>query len=200
MITIKYMNNIKNFFKEFEYSINKINYLKIYKLARLISQIRKKNGRVFFLGVGGSAANASHAVNDFRKLCNVECYSPTDNTSELTARINDDGWDSSFKNWLITSKLNSKDAIFILSVGGGNVKKKISLNLVEAVKLAKKKKSKILGIVGKKDGYAYINGDVMVNVDVKSFDYLTPISESMQSVVWHCLVSNPMLKKNPTKW
>ena len=134
------MKNIELYFKNFNYSLSKLNLLKINLLVKNLVNIRNKKGRIFFLGVGGSAGNASHAVNDFRKLCNIECYSPTDNISELTARINDDGWNTSFKNWLITSNLNSKDAIFIFSVGGGNIKKKISINLVESVKLAKKKK------------------------------------------------------------
>ena len=150
--------------------------------------------------MGGSAGNATHAVNDFRKICNVECYTPTDNVSELTARINDEGWDTSFKNWLITSNLNSKDAIFIFSVGGGNLKKKVSINLIEAIKLAKKRKSKVLGVVGKKNGYAYKYGDAVLNIEIDNLSYITPISEAMQAVVWHCLVSQPILQKNKTKW
>lgn len=138
------MRNIELYFKNFKYSLSKLNLSKINLLAKNLANIRNKKGRIFFLGVGGSAGNASHAVNDFRKLCNIECYSPTDNTSELTARINDDGWNTSFKNWLITSNLNSKDAIFIFSVGGGDIKKKISINLVESVKLAKKKEPRYL--------------------------------------------------------
>ena len=194
------MKKIKNFFSEFNYSLNSLNLDKINKIAKMLNQIRRNKGRIFFLGVGGSAGNATHAVNDFRKLCNIECYAPTDNVSELTARINDEGWDSSFKNWLITSNLNSKDAIFILSVGGGNLKKKVSVNLIEAIKLAKKKNSKILGIVGKKNGYTYKNGHAVINVEVKNQKYMTPISEAMQAVIWHCLVSQPLLQKNKTKW
>ncbi len=194
------MKKIKNFFTEFNYSLNSLNLDKIDKIAKMLNQIRKNKGRVFFLGVGGSAGNATHAVNDFRKLCNIECYAPTDNVSELTARINDEGWDSSFKNWLITSNFNNKDGIFILSVGGGNLKKKVSVNLIEAIKLAKKKNSKILGIVGKKDGYTYKNGHAVINVEVKNKKYMTPISEAMQAVIWHCLVSQPILQKNKTKW
>ena len=118
----------------------------------------------------------------------------------MTARINDDGWNTSFKNWLITSNLNSKDAIFIFSVGGGDIKKKISINLVESVKLAKKKRAKVFGLVGKKNGYTYLNGDVVISIDLIDKQYLTPISESMQAVIWHCLVSHPLLKINKTKW
>ncbi len=194
------MKKIKNFFSEFNYSLNSLNLDKINKIAKMLNEIRRNKGRIFFLGVGGSAGNATHAVNDFRKLCNIECYAPTDNVSELTARINDEGWDSSFKNWLITSNLNNKDGIFILSVGGGNLKKKVSVNLIEAIKLAKKKNSKILGIVGKKNGYTYKNGHAVINVDVKNQKYMTPISEAMQAVIWHCLVSQPLLQKNKTKW
>ena len=194
------MKNIELYFKNFNYSLSKLNLLKINLLVKNLVNIRNKKGRIFFLGVGGSAGNASHAVNDFRKLCNIECYSPTDNISELTARINDDGWNTSFKNWLITSNLNSKDAIFIFSVGGGNIKKKISINLVESVKLAKKKKAKVFGLVGKKNGYTYLNGDVVISIDLIDKQYLTPISESMQAVIWHCLVSHPLLKINKTKW
>jgi D-sedoheptulose 7-phosphate isomerase len=194
------MKNIKNYFTNFADSLISIDYFKIEKISKILNQVRRKKGRIFFLGVGGSAGNATHAVNDFRKICNIECYTPTDNVSELTARINDEGWDTSFKNWLITSNLNSKDAIFIFSVGGGNLKKKISVNLIESIKLAKKTKSKILGIVGKKDGYAYQNGDAVLSINVKESKYLTPISEAMQAVVWHCLVSQPILQKNKTKW
>ena len=194
------MKNIELYFKNFNYSLSKLNLLKINLLVKNLVNIRNKKGRIFFLGVGGSAGNASHAVNDFRKLCNIECYSPTDNISELTARINDDGWNTSFKNWLITSNLNSKDAIFIFSVGGGNIKKKISINLVESVKLAKKKKAKVFGLVGKKNGYTYLNGDVVISIDLIDKQYLTPVSESMQTVIWHCLVSHPLLKINKTKW
>ena len=178
----------------------KINLSSLEKLCIALSKIRKKRGRIFFLGVGGSAGNASHAVNDFRKLCNLECYSATDNVSELTARINDEGWDSSFSNWLRISNLNSKDAIFIFSVGGGNVKKKISMNIVEAIKFAKQKKSKIFGIVGKKDGFTYNNADIVIHVPNSVANLITPISESYQAIIWHCLVSHPILQQNKTKW
>ena len=174
--------------------------IKLTKLQKFWIKKEKIKVEFFFLGVGGSAGNATHAVNDFRKLCNIECYAPTDNVSELTARINDEGWDSSFKNWLITSKLNNKDGIFIFSVGGGNLKKKVSVNLIEAIKLAKKKNSKVLGIVGKKNGYTYKNGHAVINIEVKNQKYTTPISEAMQAVIWHCLVSQPILQKNKTKW
>lgn len=192
--------HINNFFSGTELISKLINKKKIKKLAEEIFKVKKKQGRLFFLGVGGSAGNCSHAVNDFRKICNIESYCPTDNVSELTARINDEGWDSSFKNWLITSKLSSKDAIFIFSVGGGNIKKKVSVNLIEAIKLCKKRKGKVLGIVGKKDGYTFKHGDAVLSIEINQPNLVTPISEAMQAVVWHCLVSQPILQKNKTKW
>ena len=194
------MKYSKFFLDEIINVAKKIDLAKLEELCVTLSKIRKKKGRVFFLGVGGSAGNASHAVNDFRKLCNLECYSATDNVSELTARINDEGWDSSFSNWLKISNLNSKDAIFIFSVGGGNIKKKISINLVEAIKFAKRKNSKILGIVGKKDGYTYNNADIAIHIPNSVTNLVTPISESYQAIIWHCLVSHPTLQQNKTKW
>ena len=194
------MKYSKFFLDEIINVAKKIDLAKLEELCVTLSKIRKKKGRVFFLGVGGSAGNASHAVNDFRKLCNLECYSATDNVSELTARINDEGWDSSFSNWLKISNLNSKDAIFIFSVGGGNIKKKISINLVEAIKFAKRKNSKILGIVGKKDGYTYNNADIAIHIPNSVANLVTPISESYQAIIWHCLVSHPILQQNKTKW
>jgi len=194
------MKYSKFFLNEIINVAKKIDLEKLERLCAALSLIRKKRGRVFFLGVGGSAGNASHAVNDFRKLCNLECYSATDNVSELTARINDEGWDSSFSNWLRISNLNSKDAIFILSVGGGNIKKKISMNIVKAIKFAKQKKSKILGIVGKKDGYTYNNADIAIHIPNSVENLVTPISESYQAIIWHCLVSHPTLQQNKTKW
>ena len=139
-------------------------------------------------------------MNDFRKLCNIECYSITDNVSELTARINDDGWNSSFSNWLKVSRLTSKDAIFVFSVGGGNIKKKVSVNLIEAAIFAKKQKCKIFGIVGKKDGYIAKNADEAVIIPEINKSLVTPYSEAFQAVVWHALVSHPILQSNKTKW
>jgi D-sedoheptulose 7-phosphate isomerase len=178
----------------------KIDKKKVLCLAEQIKSIKDKFGRIFFLGVGGSAGNTSHAVNDFRKICNIECYSITDNVSELTARINDDGWNSSFSSWLKVSRLNSKDGIFVFSVGGGNIKKKVSVNLIEAAIFAKKKKCKIFGIVGKKDGYIAKNADEVVVIPEINKSMVTPYSEAFQSVVWHALVSHPILQSNKTKW
>ena len=150
--------------------------------------------------MGGSAGNASHAVNDFRKIIGIEAYAPTDNVSELTARTNDEGWSEVFIDWLKISKLGSKDIIFIFSVGGGNIKNNISVNLIKAIKLAKKRKSVVLSIVGKPNGYAAKNSDVSVVVPVKNQNLLTPFSEAYQAVIWHLLVSHPDLKKTETKW
>ena len=191
---------IENYFQGVSKISSLINKLDIESIAQSLVNIRKKNGRVFFLGVGGSAANCSHAVNDFRKLCNIECYSPADNISEYTARANDEGLDSTFVGWLKVSNLNKKDALFILSVGGGNEKRKVSMNIVEAIKFAKTTKSKTLSIIGKKDGYAYKHSDEKIlipNIDNK---LITPYSEAFQAVIWHCIVSHPKLMTNKTKW
>ncbi len=172
----------------------------IEKMADILASVRSSNGRVFFLGVGGSAGNASHAVNDFRKIVGIECYAPTDNVSELTARTNDDGWESVFAEWLKISKLNSADAIFIFSVGGGNLEKNISPNLVRALQLAKSVNAKILGIVGRDGGYTATVADAVVIVPVVNNDTITPHSEAFQAVIWHLLVSHPKLKASQTKW
>tara|TARA_B110001452_G_C15234899_1_gene427568 strand:+ start:837 stop:1427 length:591 start_codon:yes stop_codon:yes gene_type:complete len=192
--------HIHNFFNEVKSIAEKIDKDEIQKLAQNINDVRKKKGRLFFLGVGGSAGNCSHAVNDFRKLCNIESYSPTDNVSELTARINDEGWDSSFSEWLKVSNLKKNDALFIMSVGGGNLKKKVSVNLVNAIKYAKIKKSKVFGIVGKNNGYTRSHANVSVLVPNVNDKLITPHSEAFQSVVWHCLVSHPLLQTRKTKW
>jgi len=192
------------FNKYFLNSISKIcglfDFVQIENLVDDISRIKKNKGRIFFLGVGGSAGNTSHAVNDFRKLCEIECYSPTDNVSELTARTNDEGWKTIFVEWLKISNLNKKDAIFIFSVGGGNKEKKISENLIYAIDYAKHKKAKIFSFVGKKDGYAYKKSDISVLIPIIDPKMITPFSESFQTVLWHLLVSHPKLKKKPTKW
>lgn len=172
----------------------------IEKMADVIVEVRTNGGRLFFLGVGGSAGNASHCVNDFRKIVGIESYAPTDNVSELTARTNDEGWDTIFAEWLKLSKLNSKDAIFILSVGGGNIEKNVSPNLVKALMLAKEVNAKILGIVGRDGGYTAKVADVAVIIPVVNNDAITPHSEAFQAVVWHLLVSHPKLKAKQTKW
>ena len=173
---------------------------KIEKIVDLLLEIRKNNGRLFVLGVGGSAANCSHAVNDFRKIVGIESYAPTDNVSELTARTNDEGWHTIFSEWLKISKLNTKDALFIFSVGGGNLEKNISPNLVEAIKLAKTVGAKVTGVVGRDGGYTAQAADACVIIPTVNTETITPHSEAFQAVVWHLLVSHPKLKVNQTKW
>jgi D-sedoheptulose 7-phosphate isomerase len=180
--------------------IKKMDVNAIEKMANLLANVKTEGGRIFFLGVGGSAGNCSHAVNDFRKIVGIECYAPTDNVSELTARTNDDGWASVFVEWLKISKLRTNDALFILSVGGGNLAKNISPNLVEAIKLAKSVGAKVTGIVGRDGGYTAQASDVCVIVPTVNPDTITPHAEAFQAVVWHLLVSHPKLKANQTKW
>jgi D-sedoheptulose 7-phosphate isomerase len=180
--------------------IEKIDLAPIEKMADLLAQVKSDSGRIFFLGVGGSAGNCSHAVNDFRKIVGIECYAPTDNVSELTARTNDDGWASIFVEWLKISKLLAKDAIFIFSVGGGNLEKNISPNLVTALQYAKSVGAKVMGVVGRDGGYTAQVADACVIVPTVNPDNVTPHSEAFQAVVWHLLVSHPKLKANQTKW
>tara|TARA_B110000027_G_C16117421_1_gene300917 strand:+ start:3146 stop:3754 length:609 start_codon:yes stop_codon:yes gene_type:complete len=191
---------IKNFLDESLQISSNLNIKKIALFINAIKRVKKNKGRIFFLGVGGSAGNASHAVNDFRKIVGIEAYAPTDNVSELTARTNDEGWEKIFSEWLITSRLNNKDMIFIFSVGGGDVKKNISVNLIKAIQLAKKRKSKVLSIVGKADGYAAKNSDLSIIIPVRDKTLLTPCSEAYQAVIWHLIVSHPKLKEKETKW
>lgn len=169
-------------------------------LANEILNLREREGRLFILGVGGSAGNASHAVNDFRKLCHVETYAPTDNVSELTARTNDEGWETIFSEWLIGSRMNEKDGILVFSVGGGDAERNISANIVKAVDLAKERGAKVMGIVGRKEGHTAKNGDAVIVIPTVDAEMVTPLSESYQAVLWHCLVSHPALKAMPTKW
>jgi D-sedoheptulose 7-phosphate isomerase len=162
--------------------------------------LRERDGRLFILGVGGSAGNCGHAVNDFRKLCGIEAYAPTDNVSELTARTNDEGWPTVFAEWLKVSRAKSKDAILIFSVGGGNLERNVSPNLVAAIKEAKARGLKVFGIVGRDGGYTKQAGDVVVVIPTVEEPRITPHQEAFQAVVWHCLVSHPKLQKNATKW
>lgn len=188
------------YFNEVVDIANAIDKNKIDKLAKAVADVGAHAGRVFVLGVGGSAGNASHMVNDLRKLCGIESYSPTDNVSELTARTNDEGFDTIFTEYLKVSNFSSRDALFVLSVGGGNKEKNVSVGLVKAIDLAKEYGAKVFGIVGKADGYTAKNGDIVVVVPHLVPDRVTPHSEAFQGVVWHCLVSNPALQKNKTKW
>ena len=193
-------NFCENYFKKINEVIEKLDKKDLERLVLNLVNVKKNKGRIFFLGVGGSAGNCSHAVNDFRKLCKIESYSPVDNVSELTARINDEGWDNSFKDWLLASNLNKKDVLFIFSVGGGNKEKNVSTNLIKAIDLGKVKKSKILGIVGKTNGYLAKKGDCVIKIPFVNKKFLTPFSESLQTVVWHYLVSHPKLQVKKTKW
>ena len=170
------------------------------KIVDLLADVKSNNGRLFVLGVGGSAANAGHAVNDFRKLAGIETYAPTDNVAELTARTNDEGWKTVFSGWLKVSKLNANDCLLILSVGGGNKEQNVSPNLIEAIDLAKSVGARITGIVGRDGGYTAKNADVCLVVPTVNAATVTPHSESFQTVIWHLLVSHPKLKSNPTKW
>src|SRR5215467_9436931 len=162
--------------------------------------LRARKGRLFLIGVGGSAGNCSHAVNDFRKLCGIEAYSPIDNVSELTARTNDEGWDTVFAAWLEISRLDAKDAILVYSVGGGDAERNISANLVKAIELAKARSAKVFGIVGRDSGHTARHGDVVVVVPQVDPNWVTPLSEAFQAVVWHCLVSHPAVQVRQTKW
>jgi D-sedoheptulose 7-phosphate isomerase len=172
----------------------------IEKTAALLAATRQRGGRLFFLGVGGSAANASHAVNDFRKIAGIEAYAPTDNVSEVTARTNDEGWESVFAGWLKTSHLSKNDTIMVFSVGGGSVEKNTSVNLVRAVQYAKQVGASVCGIVGRDGGFTATVADAVVLVPTVNADHITPHAEAFQAVVWHLLVSHPSLKAQQTHW
>lgn len=190
---IKHLDEAITIIKQFD--VNAIE-----AVADLLVEVRRNESRVFFLGVGGSAGNCSHAVNDFRKIVGIECYAPTDNVSELTARTNDEGWSTVFSEWLKVSRLKSSDLIFVFSVGGGNLEKNISPNLVEAIKYAKTVGAKIAGIIGRDGGYTAQAADACVIIPTVNPDTITPHSEAFQAVIWHLLVSHPKLKANQTKW
>ena len=172
----------------------------IERMVHLLADLRARGGRLFFLGVGGSAANCSHAVNDFRKLAGIEAYAPTDNVSELTARTNDEGWASVFVEWLKTSRLQAQDMLFVFSVGGGNLEKNVSPNLVRAMQYARQVGAQIVGVVGRDGGYTAQVADACVIVPTVNPEAVTPHTEAFQAVVWHLLVSHPALKAAPTKW
>ncbi len=170
------------------------------RMAKTLADVREVGGRVFFLGVGGSAANASHAVNDFRKIAGMECYAPSDQVAELTARINDEGWDNCYAEWLRGSRICERDAVFVLSVGGGNLEKRVSVNLVESLKLALRVRARVLGVVGRDGGYTAQAANACVVVPTVSAALVTPHAEEFQGVVLHLLVSHPLLKRVETKW
>ena len=180
-------------------TIRKIDHKKIENIVNILVKVRKK-GRLFIIGVGGSAGNASHAVNDFRKLCKIDAYTPVDNVSEVTARTNDEGWETVFLEWLKVSKINKDDVLMIFSVGGGDKLKNISVNLINAINYAKKKRVKIISILGSNKGYAFRNSFVSISNQPDDNKLITPISEALQALVWHLLVSHPKLQVNDTKW
>ena len=173
---------------------------KINKVINRLVKLRKENGRIFFIGVGGSASNCSHAVNDFRKIAQIDSYTPVDNVAELTARTNDEGWDTVFSAWLERSRVNKKDLLFVLSVGGGNIKKNVSVNLIHAINYAIKKKCDVAGIIGRDGGYVHKKSNLCILVPTQSNDTITPLAESWQSVVWHLIVSDPRIIKYSNKW
>lgn len=194
------MNEINRFIEDSSKILEILEKKTILKAIKIIKSCRDRKGRIFFTGSGGGAGHASHATNDFRKICNIESYCITDNVSELTARINDDGWNTSYSNWLKVSNFSNKDILFVFSVGGGNEKKKISMNLVETMKLASQKKAKIISIVGKENGYASRISDACIKIPNVNEKYITPLTEGFQSVVWHLIVSHSLLQINKTKW
>ena len=194
------MNYVTQHLSESKEIIQKLDVGTIEEVVNILSKIKSAGGRIFFLGVGGSAGNCSHAVNDFRKIVGIESYAPTDNVSELTARTNDEGWNTIFSEWLKISKLSSKDCLFVLSVGGGNLENNISPNLVGALKYGQSVNSKIIGIVGRDGGFTAKVADACVIIPTVNPDNITPHSEAFQAVIWHLLVSHPKLKANQTKW
>jgi D-sedoheptulose 7-phosphate isomerase len=194
------MSFTQQYLEETQKVVGQLNAASIEKVVDELAAVRERGGRLFILGVGGSAANASHAINDFRKICGFEAYAPTDNVSELTARTNDEGWATVFSEWLKGSRLNAKDALLIFSVGGGNLEKNVSPNLVSAIQLAKQTGASVLGIVGRDGGYTAKEATACVIVPTVNPEHITPHSEAFQAVVWHLFVSHPKLKVNKTKW
>jgi D-sedoheptulose 7-phosphate isomerase len=192
--------HVQTYFQEVVKVAEQIDLATVERLATELASLRERGGRLFVLGVGGSAGNCSHAVNDFRKLCGIEAYAPTDNVSELTARTNDEGWDTVFAAWLRTSRANSRDAVLVFSVGGGNLEKNVSPNIVAGLKEAKERGLRIFGVVGRDGGYTGQVGDCVVVVPTVDASRVTPHTEAFQAVVWHCLVSHPTLQQIATKW
>ena len=189
----RYLNEVKSI-------SNEVDQILLNKIIERIVELKENKGRIFFLGVGGSAANCSHAVNDFRKIAQIEYYSPIDNVAELTARTNDEGWDTVFSAWLERSNLNQNDLIFILSVGGGNKEKKISVNIISAIEYAKKQNCDIVGIIGRDGGYVAQNSNLCLIIPTQSADTITPHAESWQAVIWHLMVTDPRILSYQNKW
>jgi D-sedoheptulose 7-phosphate isomerase len=194
------MNFAEQYLHETRRVIDALDQAMIEKMAELLAKVRDRAGRLFILGVGGSAANASHAVNDFRKICGFECYAPTDNVAELSARTNDEGWSTVFVEWLRGSRLQQGDAVLVFSVGGGDSEKNVSANLVEALKFAREQRATIFGIVGRDGGYTAKIADACLIVPTVNAAHVTPHTEGFQAVLWHLLVSHPSLKTRATKW
>lgn len=194
------MNFIESYIHEVKIIAESLNMRMIEQMVDALSNLKARNGRLFILGVGGSAANASHAVNDFRKLTKIESYAPTDNVAEITARTNDEGWETVFDKYLEVSNLSDRDCILILSVGGGNLEKEVSVNLCHGIDFAKSRGALVLGIVGRDDGYTQKHSDACLVIPNINSNHITPHSEAFQVIVWHLLVSHPKLKVNQTKW
>jgi D-sedoheptulose 7-phosphate isomerase len=193
------MTFVEQYLEECKSTIQLLDINKIERVVDVLVGLRLRKGRLFIIGSGGGAGHASHAVCDFRKLCNIEAYAPYDNISELTARVNDEGWDTSILNWLVVSNLTHKDCIFVMSVGGGNIEKNISMNIVNAIKYANEIGTYIIGITGKDGGVTNDLGDVIL-IPTINIQNMTPLTEGFQSIIWHLLVSHPKLKINDTKW
>ena len=194
------MSYVQEFIEEAKLICDSINVETVERMVQIIDGVRAGGGRLFFLGVGGGAGHAGHAVNDFRKIAGIESYAPTDNVSELTARTNDDGWESTFVRWLETSRLSAKDGIFVFSVGGGDVERNISANIVSSLKLAKKVGARVVGVVGRDGGYTAKVADACIVIPPLNKETVTPQVEGFQAVVWHMIVSHPKLVKNAMKW
>lgn len=194
------MRFINNYKKNIIHALELVDDKKILSAINHLKKMKSKNGRLFIIGVGGSAGNASHAVNDFRKLCDIDAYTPVDNVSEITAKTNDDGFETIFDTYLKLSKLNKNDLLMVFSVGGGDLKKNISTNLIKAIKFAKNKKSKVICIVGKSNGYSFKKSDISILINVNDKKLITPVSETFQTLLWHLFVSHPKLQVNKTVW
>ena len=194
------VSHVRTYLGQAELIAQSLDRAAIESMAGALAELRQAGGRLFFIGAGGSAGNCSHAVNDFRKLCGIEAYAPTDNVSELTARTNDEGWETVFAAWLVTSKLSNKDGVFVFSVGGGDLERNVSPNIVRALDLAKSRGAKVFGVVGRDGGYTKKVGDHVIVIPTVDPALVTPHTEAFHAVVWHCLVSHPKLQQSPTKW
>ena len=194
------MEYAKRYFEEVQSIAKSIDLTTIENMVKMIALVKEQKGRLFFIGVGGSAANCSHAVNDFRKIGGIECYTPNDNVAEMTARTNDEGWDTVYGPWLECSHISDKDVVFVLSVGGGSKENNVSVNLIHAIDVAKKAGAKVLGIIGRDGGYTGKVADACIIIPTQSPDTITPHAEAWQAVVWHMLVTDPRIMAMSNKW